>query len=49
MNVMSAIHCPRRMPTEVDMVLLWSALALLFTGLVMVYSACRLAWNQLKI
>lgn len=39
MNVMSAIHGPRRMPTEVDMVLLWSALALLFTGLVMVYSA----------
>jgi len=38
-NVMSAIHGPRRMPTEVDMVLLWSALALLFTGLVMVYSA----------
>ncbi|QWT47634.1 putative lipid II flippase FtsW [Azospira inquinata] len=36
---MSAIHGPRRMPTEVDMVLLWSALALLFTGLVMVYSA----------
>jgi cell division protein FtsW len=30
---------PRRMPTEIDFVLLWSALFLLFFGMVMVYSA----------
>lgn len=30
---------PRRMPTEIDFVLLWSTLFLLFFGMVMVYSA----------
>jgi cell division protein FtsW len=34
-----ALDQPRRMPTEIDFALLWSALFLLFFGLVMVYSA----------
>jgi len=34
-----AIDAPRRMPAELDLVLLWSAVALLLIGLVMVYSA----------
>jgi cell division protein FtsW len=34
-----AIDAPRRLPSEVDMALLWSALILLLFGVVMVYSA----------
>ena len=34
-----ALDAPRRLPSEVDLALLWSALLLLFTGMVMVYSA----------
>lgn len=37
--LMNAIDSPRRQMAEIDNVLLWSALLLLFTGLVMVYSA----------
>ena len=37
--MLATLAAPRRMPAEVDMVLLWSALVLLLTGLVMVYSA----------
>lgn len=37
--LINAIDAPRRHVAEVDHVLLWSALALLFFGLVMVYSA----------
>ena len=37
--LIQALDQPRRMPTEVDFVLLWSALFLLFFGMVMVYSA----------
>jgi cell division protein FtsW len=35
----ATLDSPRRMPAEVDLVLLWSALVLLLFGLVMVYSA----------
>ncbi|MBI2308756.1 MAG: putative lipid II flippase FtsW [Rhodocyclales bacterium] len=37
--LMQALDTPRRMPSEVDFTLLWSALLLLFFGMVMVYSA----------
>lgn len=37
--LINAIDAPRRQVAEVDHVLLWSAVALLFFGLVMVYSA----------
>ncbi|MCK6407446.1 MAG: putative lipid II flippase FtsW [Rhodocyclaceae bacterium] len=37
--LIQALDRPRRMPTEIDFVLLWSSLFLLFFGLVMVYSA----------
>jgi len=37
--LMQALDTPRRAPTEIDFMLLWSALFLLFFGLVMVYSA----------
>jgi cell division protein FtsW len=37
--LIQALDTPRRAPTEIDFVLLWSALFLLFFGLVMVYSA----------
>ena len=37
--LMSAIDTPRRMPAEIDFALMWSALLLLFMGMVMVYSA----------
>ena len=39
MSMVGALNQPRKAPTEVDMVLLWSVLALLVLGLVMVYSA----------
>jgi cell division protein FtsW len=39
MSMRLAIDAPRRMPEEIDMALLWSALGLLFIGMVMVYSA----------
>ena len=39
MSMVGALNQPRKAPTEVDMVLLWSVLALLMLGLVMVYSA----------
>lgn len=39
MSMIGALNQPRKAPTEVDMVLLWSVLALLVLGLVMVYSA----------
>ena len=35
----STFDAPRRMPAEVDLTLLWSALVLLLGGMVMVYSA----------
>ena len=51
--MLPALDAPRRMPTEVDLTLLWSGLVLLLIGLVMVYSASiaiaeggRLAGNQ---
>ncbi|MFC5300169.1 putative lipid II flippase FtsW [Azospira restricta] len=37
--LMQALDAPRRTPSEVDFTLLWSALLLLFFGMVMVYSA----------
>ncbi|WP_371323378.1 putative lipid II flippase FtsW [Dechloromonas sp. ZY10] len=37
--LISALDAPRRQLAEIDHALLWSILALLFTGLVMVYSA----------
>ena len=37
--LIGVLDSPRRMPAEVDPLLLWSALLLLFGGLVMVYSA----------
>ncbi|MCP5269482.1 MAG: putative lipid II flippase FtsW [Zoogloeaceae bacterium] len=37
--LMQAIDGPRRQPSEVDFALLWSALLLLFFGMVMVYSS----------
>jgi cell division protein FtsW len=37
--MLPALDAPRRMPAEVDLALLWSALILLLMGLVMVYSA----------
>jgi cell division protein FtsW len=37
--MLPALDTPRRMPAEVDLALLWSALLLLLTGMVMVYSA----------
>ncbi|MBS1191480.1 MAG: cell division-specific peptidoglycan biosynthesis regulator FtsW [Rhodocyclaceae bacterium] len=37
--LMSALDAPRRQVAEIDYVLLWSTLLLLFCGLVMVYSA----------
>lgn len=39
MTAVAALGAPRRLPAEVDLVLLWSALILLLFGLVMVYSA----------
>ncbi|MDE2583757.1 MAG: putative lipid II flippase FtsW [Betaproteobacteria bacterium] len=39
MSMIGALNQPRKAPAEVDMVLLWSVLALLMLGLVMVYSA----------
>jgi len=51
--LMQALDAPRRTPSEVDVTLLWSTLLLLFTGMVMVYSASiataeagRFAGNQ---
>ncbi|MBK7354565.1 putative lipid II flippase FtsW [Propionivibrio sp.] len=37
--MLSTLDTPRRMPAEVDLTLLWSAMILLLTGMVMVYSA----------
>ena len=37
--MLPTLDAPRRMPAEVDLALLWSALILLLTGMVMVYSA----------
>lgn len=37
--MLQALDVPRRMPAEVDLALLWSALILLLLGMVMVYSA----------
>ena len=37
--MLPALDAPRRMPAEVDLALLWSALILLLMGMVMVYSA----------
>jgi cell division protein FtsW len=37
--MLPTLDAPRRMPAEVDLALLWSALILLVTGMVMVYSA----------
>ena len=37
--MLPALDTPRRMPAEVDLALLWSALILLLMGMVMVYSA----------
>jgi len=37
--MLSVLDTPRRMPSEVDMTLLWSSLFLLLIGMVMVYSA----------
>jgi len=37
--MLPAFNTPRRMPAEVDLTLLWSALFLLLIGMVMVYSA----------
>ncbi len=37
--MLQALDAPRRMPSEIDLTLLWSALILLLTGMVMVYSA----------
>ena len=37
--MLSALDAPRRQVAEIDYALLWSALLLLFTGMVMVYSA----------
>ena len=37
--MLQALDAPRRMPAEVDLALLWSALILLLLGMVMVYSA----------
>lgn len=37
--MLNALETPRRMLSEIDYVLLWSVLLLLFTGMVMVYSA----------
>ena len=37
--MLQALDAPRRMPSEIDLTLLWSALILLLTGRVMVYSA----------
>jgi cell division protein FtsW len=37
--MLPTLDVPRRMPAEVDLALLWSALILLVTGMVMVYSA----------
>lgn len=37
--MLQALNAPRRMPSEIDLTLLWSALILLLIGMVMVYSA----------
>ena len=37
--MLQALDVSRRMPSEIDLTLLWSALILLLTGMVMVYSA----------
>jgi len=37
--MLPALDAPRRMPSEVDLTLLWSSLILLLVGMVMVYSA----------
>ena len=37
--MLPALNAPRRMPSEVDLTLLWSGLILLLIGMVMVYSA----------
>ncbi len=37
--MLSALDTPRREVAEIDYALLWSVLLLLFTGMVMVYSA----------
>ena len=37
--MIGALDLPRRPPAELDLILLWSALVLIFGGLVMVYSA----------
>ena len=37
--MLQALDASRRMPSEIDLTLLWSALILLLTGMVMVYSA----------
>jgi len=37
--MLPALDAPRRMPSEVDLTLLWSSLILLLIGMVMVYSA----------
>ncbi|MCM8596553.1 putative lipid II flippase FtsW [Accumulibacter sp.] len=37
--MLRTLDTPRRLPSEIDLVLLWSTLMLLFIGLVMVYSA----------
>jgi len=51
--MLRTLEVPRRLPSEVDLALLWSALVLLFVGMVMVYSASmataeagRLTGNQ---
>ena len=37
--MLQALDAPRRMPSEIDLTLLWSGLILLLIGMVMVYSA----------
>ena len=37
--MLQTLDAPRRLPSEVDLALLWSTLVLLFVGMVMVYSA----------
>ena len=51
--MLRALDAPRRLPAEIDLALLWSTLALLVIGMVMVYSASmataeagRLTGNQ---
>ena len=37
--MLRALDAPRRLPSEIDLALLWSSLILLMIGMVMVYSA----------